>query len=93
MSSEIGGKNIVIVGGGYAGYEAFIQISEKKLKDTNVILVSKSDFFFHNVATPRTLVQSSLISDICIPFNKIIKEKHQKFIHGISNNILKSIQF
>jgi NADH dehydrogenase FAD-containing subunit len=86
MSSEIVGKNIVIVGGGYAGYESFTGLSKKKLKDTNVILVSKSDFFFHNVATPRTLVQSSIISDICIPFNKIIKEKHQKFIHGINKN-------
>ena len=82
MSSENVEKNVVIVGGGYAGYETFTALSSKKIKSTNIILISQSDFFYHNVAAPRTLTQSSLISDICIPFNKIIKYKHQKFIHG-----------
>lgn len=82
MSNEIAAKNVVIIGGGYAGYETFTALSGKSLNGANIVLISQSDFFYHNIASPRTLTQSSLISDICIPFNKIIKQKNQKFIHG-----------
>jgi len=77
-------KNIVILGGGYAGVESFTQLSDKKLNDINIILISKSNFFYHNVAAPRTLVQSNLASDICIPFDNIVKGENQQFIHGIT---------
>lgn len=75
-------KNIVILGGGYGGIESFTQIADKKLNDVNLILISKSNFFYHNVASPRTLVQSSLTPDICIPFDNFVKGKNQQFIHG-----------
>ena len=82
MSAENSFKNIVIIGGGYAGIEAFLQLSNKNLKGLNLILVSQNNYFYHNVAAPRALVESSVVSDICVPFDRIIKEKNQKFIHG-----------
>jgi len=81
-------KNIVIVGGGYAGLEAFIQISQKKLRDVNLILISKSNFFYHNVASPRTLVQSSITESICIPFDNLCKGANKEFIHGKNSYLL-----
>ena len=75
-------KIIAIIGGGYAGMEAYFQITDKKLKDTNIILISKSNFFYHNVASPRALVESKISSEICIPLDRIVKEKNQRFIHG-----------
>ena len=81
MSNET--KNIVIIGGGYAGVEALVQLSAKKLNKMCIVLISKSNFFYHNVASPRTLVQSGLNESICIPFDNVVNGKNNQFIHGM----------
>ena len=75
-------KNIVIIGGGYAGVEALMQLSAKKLNQMCIVLISKSNFFYHNLASPRTLVQNGLNESICIPFDNVVNGKDKKFIHG-----------
>ena len=43
MSPELNNKNknIVIVGGGYAGVAAYTELNKKNLSNTNIILISK----------------------------------------------------
>lgn len=88
-------RNIVIVGGGYGGFETFLNLSKKPFRDPNVklILISKSNYFYHNIAAPRSLVDESLIPKICVPFDRILTKDYQQFIHGnvtsVSQNQLK----
>lgn len=75
-------KSIVIVGGGYGGIETFLELSKRNLNDTNIYLISMTEFFYHNVASPRTLVQADLANDICVPFDKLCKKSNETFING-----------
>ena len=64
---ELKGKtNIVIIGGGYGGFALLDELHKKRLNDSNIniILISKTDYFFHNVASPRALVDESVISKV-----------------------------
>lgn len=96
--SEGSSRNIVIVGGGYGGFETYLNLSKKSFKDTNVklILISKSNYFYHNVAAPRSLVDESLIPKICVLFDRIFTQDYQQFIHGnvisVSQNQLKYVK-
>ena len=83
--SKAGQKNIVILGGGYAGLESLLALSKKDLNGACIILISKANFLYHNVATPRALVENKLSSDICIPFDNLVDGINKKFIHGIFN--------
>ena len=82
MSSEP--RNIVIVGAGYAGIAGYLELAKKNFKDPNVriLLISQANFFYHNIAAPRALVQENIIPDICIPLDRLVSNKNSRFIHG-----------
>jgi NADH dehydrogenase FAD-containing subunit len=75
-------KTVLIIGGGYAGLSLVSELNKKKIRNLNIILISKADYFYHNVASPRTIVDDKIISDIALPFDNIIKGENKKFIHG-----------
>ena len=86
-------KNLVIVGGGYGGCEAYMSACKRNLNGLQIILISKSNYFYHNVASPRCLVQSSVISDICMSFDNFIKGPNSSFIHGKRSNAITILYF
>jgi NADH dehydrogenase FAD-containing subunit len=53
-------KEIVIIGSGYAGVELYRDLDKKKLNNCNITLISKTNYFYHSVASPRALVDSTL---------------------------------
>lgn len=62
-------KRIVIIGGGYAGYEI-----AKGLEDhADVVLVEPRDAFVHVPATIRALVQPGLMDRIVLPYSDLLK--------------------
>ncbi len=77
-------RNIVIVGGGYAGLEMYLNLSKVVYKDPSVklILISQLNYFYHHIASVRSLVEEEIISNICIPFDRIFTKDNQRFIHG-----------
>lgn len=75
-------KTVVIVGGGYAGIQVLEAFGKQKLKNVNIILISQTNYFYHNVAAPRTLVDESIISKILVPYDKITNDREKKFLHG-----------
>jgi NADH dehydrogenase FAD-containing subunit len=75
-------KTVLIIGGGYAGLSLVSELNKKKIRNLNIILISRTDYFYHNVASPRTIVDDKIISDIALPFDNIIKGENKKFIHG-----------
>lgn len=83
-------KNILIVGGGYGGIEAFLELSKRNLTNINICLISKTNFLYHNVASPRTLVEKELADDICIPFDRLIKKSNEQFINGKVTHIFQT---
>ena len=78
-------RNIVIIGASYSAIELYIQlINKKKLTDPQIrlVLVSQANFFYHYIDASRALVDESLIQEICVPLDRLVKTKKARFIHG-----------
>jgi NADH dehydrogenase FAD-containing subunit len=73
---------IVIIGSGYAGVETFKELDKKHLSNVKITLLSKTNYFYHNVASPRAICDINLAEDICLRLDKIIKGENRQFIHG-----------
>jgi apoptosis-inducing factor 2 len=75
-------KEIVIIGSGYAGIELYRDLDKKKLNNCNITLISKTNYFYHSVASPRALVDNNVAEDICIKLDRVIKGQNRQFIHA-----------
>ena len=75
-------KTVVIIGGGYAGTNLVVELNKKKIRNLNIVMISKANYFYHNVASPRTIVDDKIISDIALPFDNLMKGENKNFIHG-----------
>ncbi|KAL2121507.1 hypothetical protein VTJ04DRAFT_5534 [Mycothermus thermophilus] len=65
-------KTIVVLGGGYAGLHVAHAILQKR-KDVKVIVVSKNDHFYWNLAAPRAIIPGQLSPDkILTPIRDIL---------------------
>ena len=73
-------KEIVIIGSGYAGVETYKQLDKKKLNNVNITLISKTNYFYHNVASPRAIVDTKIAEDICLKLDRMIKGNNRQFI-------------
>ena len=73
---------VVIIGSGYAGVETFKELDKKHLSNVKLTLLSKTNYFYHNVASPRAICEANLADDICLRLDKIVKGKNRQFIHG-----------
>ncbi|MCB1174081.1 MAG: FAD-dependent oxidoreductase [Leptospiraceae bacterium] len=78
-----------IVGGGYAGLTAAIQLS--RLKDCKVTLLDRNTSFLKKISTYRLL--DTPLSDLQIPYERIAKKHGFDFIQSESNakEVLKSL--
>lgn len=76
-------KNIVIVGGSYAGVLVASNL-DKSLKPTEatVTLISPNDQFYNAVASVRAVVDPSFGSAQFLPYTNIFKNPNSKFIKG-----------
>lgn len=79
-----GPKNIVILGGGFAGVRAALDLARehRKLKDHNVILIDKRHFHLY---TPHLYDYATVgvpKKSLMIPFADIFRGKPVQFIHG-----------
>ena len=83
-------KKVLIVGGGYAGVSLVTELSKKKISNLKIVLISKNDYFYHNIASPRTIVDDKIISDIVLPFDNLMKGDNKEFIHGKVTQIHKN---
>jgi NADH dehydrogenase FAD-containing subunit len=75
-------KTVVIVGGGYGGVSCLTELNNKNIENLNIVLISKTDFFYHFIASPRTIVDDKIIPEIILPYDNILKGKNKRFIHG-----------
>jgi apoptosis-inducing factor 2 len=62
------GAVVVVIGGGYGGFSA-----AKSLDETaDVVLVDRRDAFVHNVAALRALVDPDWLSEIFLPYDRLL---------------------
>ena len=83
-------KKVLIVGAGYAGVSLVTELSKKKIKNLKIVLISKNDYFYHNIGSPRAIVDDKIISDIVLPFDNLMKGDNKEFIHGKVTQIHKN---
>jgi NADH dehydrogenase FAD-containing subunit len=62
-------KRVIIVGGGYAG----ANLARALDKVAEVCVVEARDHFVHNVATIRSVVDPSLLQQIVIPYDRLLR--------------------
>lgn len=77
-------KEIVIVGGGYAGMSA-IKFFEAKQNKYKVTLIDPKDFFYHTFGGIRNVAVDGWVDSVCVPYN--IKGKENKHIKGKATKI------
>ena len=65
-------KNIVIVGGGYAGV-GVINNLEGKVPDHRIVLVEKQDFMYVRLAAARASSSEDISDRVLVPYDKLFK--------------------
>jgi len=65
-------KNIVIVGGGYAGV-GVINNLEGKVPGYRIVLVEKQDFMFVRLAAARASSSEDISDRVLVPYDKLFK--------------------
>ena len=75
-------KEIVIIGSGYGGIELYKELDKLKLNNVNITLVSKTNYFYHNIASLRAIVETNVAEDICLKLDRLIKCNNRQFIHA-----------
>ncbi|KAJ9113461.1 hypothetical protein QFC19_000381 [Naganishia cerealis] len=79
-------KEVVIIGGSFAGLKAAKHILAKGDSEISVTVVSKSTHAFYTVAAPRLLLEPSKLDKAVAKVEETLKKNnknsHVKFIHG-----------
>jgi NADH dehydrogenase FAD-containing subunit len=81
-------KNVVIVGGGFAGLQLAKIFEANPKVNVDVTLVSKLDYFDINYATFRSLVEPSMAAKQTIPLKDCLKKT--KIVIGAVTSVSKS---
>ncbi|KAJ3051853.1 Apoptosis-inducing factor 2 [Rhizophlyctis rosea] len=89
-------KKIVIVGGGYGGVATAMELDKLigSRADVEIILITKTETTFHNIATPRALVEPAFAERLFVPYTNVFaKSKTSKIVNGtvktIETNLVK----
>ncbi len=63
--------NVVIIGAGFAGLPAALQLDKELPSTYNVILIDKRDFSFHVIAGLRANLEKEVAEQSCIPYDRV----------------------
>lgn len=72
-------KQVVIIGGSFAGIEAAKSIFKRKNQSVKVTLISSSTHAYFNIATPRLIVEPEHIEKTLFP----VKDTLAKYANGV----------
>ena len=74
-----GNKKILIIGGGFGGIRCALDLAERNIPNTKIILVSDKPHFEYHAALYRVVTGKSPL-EVCIPINEIFKNKNVEFV-------------
>ncbi|KNC99520.1 uncharacterized protein SPPG_04911 [Spizellomyces punctatus DAOM BR117] len=77
-------KKVVVIGGRYAGVAAAMRLNAGLGHQENVdlTLITKEDYFQHNLGSFRALVEPSFAEKLFIPYSKIFTSSNGKIVQG-----------
>jgi sulfide:quinone oxidoreductase len=78
-------KNIVVLGGGFAGVEAAIELGKER--NFNVTLISNRPYLYVYPTSIWVPVGKSTFSDVTVPLNKIAKNRNFNFLEDSVSEI------
>jgi NADH dehydrogenase FAD-containing subunit len=70
-------KNVVVVGGGYAGIGVINSLDGKLPQDYRIVLVEKQDFMFLKMAGARVSASEDIANDVLVAYNRLFKNAEQ----------------
>lgn len=73
-------KQIVVLGGGFAGIRAILQLQKKILTDVNLILIDQNKFHLFTPSLYEVATSEEPHGNIALPFSKIVG-RHTQFIN------------
>ncbi len=79
-------KKVVIVGGGFAGISAALELEKKHLPETKIILISDKPHFEFHASLYRVLTGHSPL-EVCIPLGEIFKGKNIELVQDTIKKI------
>jgi NADH dehydrogenase FAD-containing subunit len=82
-------KNVVVIGGGYAGAHLVSSLERDLPADYTLVLLEKRDYYFHNMSGLRAAVDPSLkfAKSSLIPLDKLLKRPTSRLIQGLVVNV------
>jgi NADH dehydrogenase FAD-containing subunit len=66
-------KNIVIVGGGYAGVNLVPKIEKFLPASHRIVLIEEQDFFYHKIGALRAAAAENIADKVLVPYDKFFK--------------------
>lgn len=86
-------KRIVIIGAGYGGFSCCVELAKllKPSDKTEVIILEKSKYMYHTLATPRSYVDADFDKKLFVPYDSAIPQhaaKYVRMIRGVATKIL-----
>lgn len=79
-------KNIVIVGGGFAGVETALLLSKKNLKNIHIRLISDKPHFEYHAALYKVVTGRSPL-EVCIPLREIFKNSSVELLEDAIESV------
>jgi NADH dehydrogenase FAD-containing subunit len=66
-------KNIVIIGGGYAGLNIISKLQGSIPSSYRIVLVDKQDFFYVKMGAARAAASEDISEQVLVPYDRLFK--------------------
>jgi apoptosis-inducing factor 2 len=66
-------KNIVIIGGGYAGLSTIAKLQGYLPASYRIVLIEQQDFFYVKIAGARAAASEDIADQILVPYDRLFK--------------------
>ena len=78
--NDLGDKNLVIIGGGFAGVELARRLEKKLPSDWEIYLLSKTNFITYNPLLPEVIGASILPGHVQAPIRLMLKRTRIRMV-------------
>jgi len=66
-------KNVVVIGGGYAGLATVSKLQGSLPKSYRIVLIEQQDFFYIKLAGARAAASEDISEQVLVPYDRLFK--------------------